>query len=880
MATDSPEKDNLGLIEAAQGNKLDEVIRLLDSGANIDAHGASGQTAISWAAALGYFDVMKTLCERGASLEITDQNGLTPADFAARAGRYKFLSYFLSLEQTTSIKHCRGRGVLFLATYGSPLDIERFAAPDPNPRDNDGKTPLIDAASRGRDDAVSVLLRLGADPLLEDNRHRTALYYAAEGGHIPVIHALLDVGVDPNNLGSCSSEPSESDHGSQALLPGLWAALSETEKWTALLASKPDLSIRDGNGKTALHHAVIHGRTTAVERLLAAGSDVDAWDSDGTTPLIHASMRGHLSTVEILLQAGADAKLAEDSHFKETALQWAVQTGHSDVAKLLCPKSDVDARGYRGRTAMIWAAQSGDIASVQALLAAKANLSIVDDDYGQSALSWAAESGALPVVALLIRAGADLYTVESHGKTPISFALHDLDMVKAFIEEPRGTVEMEHEPTPRVRAAELALRYSCENLSTRDIDHPRAESASSHREGKDESSRHSLVPNFILSQREYLKQSDQNGRTLLSWAAESGYPEEIKWLCEAEDMEVDINTADIEKRTLLHWAAGSGSLDVVKCLWQHGATASLDRLDSTQQTPLFKAASQGHLKIMSFLLTEGASADRADRGGRTVLSVVAEGGYLDCVELLLDQGWPPDIPDHQRRTPLSWAAEMGHAEVVKVLLQLSEGKTENKSVKKPRQVKKVRFKLEGDDDEGPGVAETQTSKPARATSKRGLGVEVNLQDMIQNWTPLWYAAMNLQLAAFESLLEGGANPSTTDASDKTLQEKLEEKQAEVRVDAEADHATLKKLSTMLEKLMSSAYLWAEPAADATVADKKFHATFLYIPEKDMQHLGVARKVLSLDRVLRGKRPSAPHGMSCAWVHLPANNVSAQLRTRS
>ena len=893
MTADSTETLGNHLIEAVRQDNLGEVIRLLSLGADINTQDELfGQTPISCAAGQGNYEVVETLYNHGANLEIPDHTGRTPADYAVRRS-HKVFSYLLSLEQTASQKHFRGQSILFLlAAFGDPLDVERFAASTagPDPRDDDGLTPLMYASRWRRADSVSVLLRAGANPLLEDEGRRTALYHAADGGDIPTIHALLDFGVDPNNLGSfSSSEPLAPDANLRTVRPALWAALAETEQWAALLTSKPDLSLGDSTGKTALHHAAAHGRVTAVERLLAAGIAVDARDGRGRTPLIQASKNGHLLTVDILLRGGAEAKLAETSSgtsFSETALQWAAQEGHSDVVKRLCPASDVDARGFRGRTAMIWAAQGGDMASVQALVEAGADLGIVDDDYGQSALSWAAENGALPVVAFLIRAGADLYTAESHGKTPISFALHNLDLVKVFIEEPRGTAvaEVGDEPIPRARAAELALRYSCENT---DIEHPRAESAM-HREHKDYSS----VSRFILSQAEYLDRPDHYGRTLLSWAAESGYPEEMKLLCELDKL--DCNSADNESRTPLHWAAGNGAVGVVKCLLDHGAMASLERLDSTQQTPIFKAAVQGHHKIMDLLLKRGASCHGRDGEGRTALSLVAEGGYVDCVELLLERGAASDSPDHHRRTPLSWAAEMGHAEVIKTLLPPREKKPEGKPEKKPgntpRRVKKVRFQLkEGakDDDDASAVdveiispdtvAKAKTTRTATARRIRGVGAEANSQDIIKNWTPLWYAAMNQHLAAFEALLEGGANPSATDASEKSLQERLEDKKNELRADAEANHAALAKLNAILEKLMSSGYIWVEPAADATAADKNFHATFLYIPAKDKQHLDVARKVLSLDKVLRGKRPTAPPDMSCAWIHLPANNVSAYPR---
>jgi hypothetical protein len=44
-------------------------------------------------------------------------------------------------------------------------------------------TPLMAAAAGGREAAVELLLRCGADPARRDGRGRTAAFYAREAGH-------------------------------------------------------------------------------------------------------------------------------------------------------------------------------------------------------------------------------------------------------------------------------------------------------------------------------------------------------------------------------------------------------------------------------------------------------------------------------------------------------------------------------------------------------------------------------------------------------------------------------------------------------------------------------------------------------------------------
>ena len=89
------------------------------------------------------------------------------------------------------------------------------AGADPNPFDDEGRTPLMIAAENGREDLVLALLDGGTDPILTDRVGETALGKAAAHGHARIAallypHAseddqlmartLLKVGTDFFNL--------------------------------------------------------------------------------------------------------------------------------------------------------------------------------------------------------------------------------------------------------------------------------------------------------------------------------------------------------------------------------------------------------------------------------------------------------------------------------------------------------------------------------------------------------------------------------------------------------------------------------------------------------------------------------------------------------
>jgi ankyrin repeat protein len=66
-------------------------------------------------------------------------------------------------------------------------------------------------------------------------------------------------------------------------------------------SENPNLDVRDSDGNTLLHWAVLKGKTTLVSALVDHGVDINALNTRGVTALFYASMLGDGSMVSLLV---------------------------------------------------------------------------------------------------------------------------------------------------------------------------------------------------------------------------------------------------------------------------------------------------------------------------------------------------------------------------------------------------------------------------------------------------------------------------------------------------------------------------------------------------------------------------------------------------
>ncbi|KAK6540060.1 hypothetical protein TWF694_008890 [Orbilia ellipsospora] len=323
--------------------------------------GEHGQTALSYAAAAGWKKVVQLLLlQEGVDVDHKDINGRTPLLLAAIRGKDEI--------------------VQLLIDGGADIESE----------DSNGRTPLFRAASSGKIEVVRLLLATGRIDANAKDRYAqmSPLHYAAESGDRGVVQLLLDKGVNIESKDKSGQTPL-----SRA------ASLKHADAVQLLLEKGADVESKDHNGHTPLSHAAVSGAETVIRLLLAKGVNIESRDNEGRTPLSHAACSWWEATVQVLLEKGANTESRDSDGL--TPVSHAARSGRDAAIRLLVGSgADLESRDNNGRTPLAHAAKAGMENTTLALLGKSANIES-EDDFGLTPLMHAIRSGAQGVVRML-----------------------------------------------------------------------------------------------------------------------------------------------------------------------------------------------------------------------------------------------------------------------------------------------------------------------------------------------------------------------------------------------------------------------------------------------------------------------------------------------
>jgi ankyrin repeat protein len=387
---------------------------------------------------------------------------------------------------------------------------------------------LIDAVRDGDSKTVHSLLYQHVDLNVTEPDGATALAYATHADDVPTVELLIKAGADVNH---------STDY-----------------------------------GETPLSLACSNGDSQLVSLLLKAGAKANAPRWSGETPLMIAARIGSTESVRLLVEAGADPN-ARESERGQTALMWAAAGKHPDIVQLLIDHgADPNAASKSGFTALLFAAQQGDVGVARALLLA--GVDVNSKPNGSNALIITAASGHGALGKFLLVNGAQPNVKDRFGMTPLHMA---------------------------AQAGMVAL---VEELLARGAD-PNARLEKMPPNPADGFTRFKTV-----------------GATPFLLAARSGHADVMRALIAAH-VDTSLNTDD--GTTPLIAAASSANIEAVKLAFELGG--DINATNRLGQTAVHAAVrhigptTEGIDEVIQFLADHGARLDTKDDRGMTPLDI-------------------------------------------------------------------------------------------------------------------------------------------------------------------------------------------------------------------------------------------------------------------
>ena len=377
---------------------------------DLNAEDAQKKTPFHRAAESGLYGCARLLLAAGADINMRDKTNRGLLQKACDLGHEYIVILILERKKTAELEN---QDITAAILFNHKSVIENYIRAAPMPANRANLTLMVSSAF-GKSEVIELAIALGADVNTEKKKGTTALLLAVNNGRSAAAQILISAGASTTVL---------DESGKTSLQVAVFSLNTFRERYYILRRYVDGLA---GINYPGIHVSPLHIADDSRQKFLQHLSHwignhpdtlKDLFNESHFTAALNEDLE-HLDIIRLLLENGAD--LGVKTPEGETVLHLAVDS--APRVKMLLEKGaqvlDIDAQDNRGRSALHYAAVVGNRASMELLLANRADVTLRDLD-GASTLHFAVNHPAC--VELAIQEGCSSKALDSRKRTPLHY---------------------------------------------------------------------------------------------------------------------------------------------------------------------------------------------------------------------------------------------------------------------------------------------------------------------------------------------------------------------------------------------------------------------------------------------------------------------------